>query len=163
MSFLQQLFKSWGFEKREILFAFAKMKLGQDMDGGFLREDLACAITVNNIAKESIGNVIGGGASTYLMYRALRFNPRFKRVAAFKKPIEKTDDILPGDIIISPTGYGNRAKISNGHVGIMGEDGNIMSNNSATGKWEQNYNLVSWYMRWTAQGDYPMRIYRIVY
>jgi hypothetical protein len=45
-------------------------------------------------------------------------------------------------IVLSVTGTGKAGKI--GHTGIMGLHGLIMSNNSSTGKWEQNYTMDAW-------------------
>jgi hypothetical protein len=44
----------------------------------------------------------------------------------------------PGGVIYSPTGA------SHGHVGIMGPDGKIYSNSSATGKFGPSYTPASW-------------------
>src|SRR3954462_12894985 len=57
-----------------------------------------------------------------------------------------------GDIVISPTGYGN-GSMPNGHVGIIGDNGQIMSNNSATGLWDIHFTLASWKARYVDQGD----------
>lgn len=64
-----------------------------------------------------------------------------------------------GDIIISPTGWGS-GQLSNGHVGIVGENSKIYSNSSATGLLTQNYTLVSWKARYVDIGQFPMLYFR---
>ena len=63
---------------------------------------------------------------------------------------------------MSPTGMGTTGKIPNGHVGIVSEDEEIMSNSSATGLWTQNYTLVSWVAKYRTLGGYPIYFYRKV-
>lgn len=60
-----------------------------------------------------------------------------------------------GDVIISPTGWGN-GQLSNGHVGFVGENSKIYSNSSATGLLTQNYTLTSWKARYVDIGGFPM-------
>lgn len=66
---------------------------------------------------------------------------------------------LAGDIILSPTGYGN-GNISNGHIGIVLENGMIASNDSFTSKLSINYNLKSWSERYGVVGGFPITIWR---
>lgn len=40
---------------------------------------------------------------------------------------------LPGDLVIYPTGKGGTKEIPNGHVGVVGERGEVWSNNSKNG------------------------------
>lgn len=79
----------------------------------------------------------------------------------FIKHFQRTTEPLPGDIIISPTGYGMTGIIPNGHVGIMYTGGRIMSNSSATGTFEINYSLDSWGARYGKQGGYPVEFFRV--
>ena len=48
----------------------------------------------------------------------------------------------------------------NGHVGIMGDNGQIMSNNSNNGLWDIHFTLASWKARYVDQGGFPMVYYR---
>lgn len=66
---------------------------------------------------------------------------------------------LPGDIAISPTDHGN-GNMANGHMGVVGKDGVILSNNSYDSKLEVNYNLVSWKARYVDVGGFPMVFFR---
>lgn len=67
---------------------------------------------------------------------------------------------LPGDIILSPTGFGGKNGVANGHTGIVGTGEAIMSNNSSTGKFERNYTLASWKARYADKGGYPVWFFR---
>jgi predicted carbohydrate-binding protein with CBM5 and CBM33 domain len=77
------------------------------------------------------------------------------------KEWERVDLPDKGCVIISPTGYaGPGGILSNGHTGIVGVDGNIMSNDSATGLFTQNYTIESWRKRYVDQGKFPMAFFR---
>ena len=155
MNLLLKLFAAWGIPKRKILAEYAKLSLGKDMNLGAVDPDVACAVALNRIFQESLGFQAGGGSSTYRMYKSLRRNPRFKEM--------KIWEAEAGDIIISPTGFRlRRSTINNGHVGIMGENRKIMSNNSKTGFWDKHYTLNTWYMRYAVKGQYLVIIYRLV-
>lgn len=114
-------------------------------------DSVSCAITVNRIYQKTFGTEIGGGASTYWLYNALLANTGFEMVDIPKE----------GDIVISPTGYaGKGGTIPNGHTGICGKDGLIMSNDSATGLFKQNYTISTWYTRYVEHGHFPMKYFR---
>lgn len=141
-----------GNTNREKLFNTALSCLGTDASPNDVAPDeYGCAETVNEVHKKCFGFPIGGELSTYKMYAVLKSSPLFTKV----------DSPLNGDIIISPTGYGN-GKLSNGHVGIMAFGDKIMSNNSYTGKFEQNYNLATWRARYKDIGNYPVDFFRRV-
>lgn len=116
-------------------------------------DEYGCAETVNDIIYMAFEDYAGGDVSTYRMYLGIKNNPKFLRV---EKPIQ-------GDIILSPTGYGNKSKVSNGHVGIVGYDGDVMSNDSKTGKFKINYTIESWTKRYKNKGEYPIYYYRRVF
>ena len=145
--------------RRDILYHFAKLQIGKDVDNT-VSDEFACAISVNKIVERCLGKPIGGGASTHYMYKALLWSPFWWKVSSFN-PIKNPGDALPGDLVLSPSGYGNSKVIPNGHVGIISTDKKIMSNNSLTGLWEENYTLTTWYMRYVVKGGYPMYVYRI--
>lgn len=125
--------------KRELLHQMALSFCGTDASPNDLAPDeLACAESVDNIHfKLFRDHICVNYLSTYWMYKALKERPDFERIA------EK--DVLPGDIIISPTQGTNI-----GHVGILGENGIIMSNNSfkdsngVKGIFDENYTLAAW-------------------
>lgn len=141
----------------EIIYEEAITCIGKKMSGN--NKELGCAISVNNICERAIGRPIGGGYSTWWLYEELKTNKtRFKEV---KEPMR-------GDIIISPTGYNKfkKPKITNGHTGIIGDlnlknEVEIMSNDSKTGIWKQNYTLKTWKDRWE-KGGYPVDFFRVL-
>lgn len=132
-------------EKRRIVLLVAIDSIGKDVAP--IHDELACAESVNNIVQRATGEPIGGGASTYLLYHALK-----KGHKQILKP-------KAGDIIISPTGYGRRG--THGHVGIMLDNKQIMSNNSKTGLWEQNYTTQKWFENYKIGKGYPIYYYRL--
>ena len=112
-------------------------------------DELGCAETVNAIHKKVFGFEIGGNLSTNRMYKALNKSPLFLRI----------DNPSEGDLVISPTGFGN-GNLPNGHVGIVSKDRMIMSNDSATGLFLENYSLDTWKGRYAVQGGYPVCFFR---
>lgn len=135
---------------REILLNTAISCLGTDASPNDLAPDeLGCAETVNDIHEKAFGFPIGGGLSTAMLYQALLTSPYFSAQEAY----------LPGDVIISPTGYGTGG-LSNGHVGIVGEKDSVMSNSSATGLFTKNYTIQSWKDRYQKIGGFPVRFFR---
>ena len=135
--------------KRLVLYEMARACIGKDM--ALIQNELGCAEAVNGVFEKAFGTPVGGGASTYQMYGVLRKDKRFQRVFS----------PLAGDIIISPTGYGN-GSIKNGHVGIMDEKENIMSNNSLDGLWKVTHTLSSWQEKYGAWGGFPIEFYRVI-
>lgn len=124
----------------------AYANLGRDLSPK--ENELACAETVNALAKMAWGEEVGGLLSTKSMYESLIRDIKYMEIV---KP-------LPGDIIISPTGYGN-GKIPNGHVGIVGKNW-IMSNQSSTSKLEANFTIESWRNYFEKKGGYPVVFFR---
>lgn len=137
-------------DNRLKLLRVAKECLGKDMAP--FNDEFGCAEALNQVFKKAFGRDIGGGASTYYLYQVLLNDKRFEKV-----PLG-----LPGDILCSATGYGNKKKLRNGHVGIVSEAGFIMSNTSANGLWENNYTLETWKRRYKDFGQYPMDYFRVV-
>lgn len=113
-------------------------------------DDLGCADSVSKIIINTFGNIIPGSVSTRILNEQLNKSKHFTRVKDFR----------PGDIIMSPTGSSKGGKISNGHVGIVGENEQIMSNSSSTGLWTQNFTIASWVERYRMAGGYPIICYR---
>lgn len=109
--------------------------------------EFSCAEAVANIVHSVIPNFPND----------ITYTPNLK--AALKKHFEATLDASPGHIILSVTGEGN-GNIKNGHAGIFGKDGLIMSNDSADGKWRENYNIDSWVLRFRTLGKYPIYFFR---
>lgn len=138
--------------KRELLYQTAVESLGKDASPNDAAPDeYGCAETVNAIHKKAFGDPIGGDVSTLRMYKCLQTRFDFKQV----------QDPQRGDIIISPTGSGGTKEVPNGHVGIMADNGVIMSNSSANGLFLKNYTLASWRNRYEKAG-YPVLFFRKV-
>ncbi len=123
-------------ERREKLYATAFSFLGIDASPRDIApDDFGCAESLNEVYKAAFGHPIGGDISTTRLYAALMAS----------KELLEVDSPLPGDIIISPTGFVKRVPV--GHVGIVGK-WQIMSNNSVTGKWDVYYTQQSWRARY---------------
>lgn len=149
---LEQRNKDMNKPARVHLYETALSFLGKDASPNDIAPDeLGCAETVNAIYRRAFGIEIGGDVSTYRMYRALDVHPNFERV----------DSVAEGDIIISPTGYGN-GRMKNGHVGVLGIDGKIMSNDSNTGKFVENFTVGRWNQHYGMKGGYPLAFFRVV-
>lgn len=119
----------------------AKECLGRDMSAKF--NEYGCAEACNAVFKLATGREIGGDVSTYRMYQSLLTDKDFKQV----------NEPEAGDLIIAPTGYGQ----GSGHVGIVGENNKIMSNNSYNSLWEENYTLFTWKIKYKS---FPILFYR---
>jgi hypothetical protein len=132
------------------LLAAAKAALGTDASPNDLAPDeLGCAETVSTL----IGQVLPGFpviTGTWTLWQRLLSDDRFVLVMTPE----------PGDIVISPTGTGN-GRMS-GHVGIVGEYGRIMSNDSRDGTFDQNYDLETWRQRYGINGGFPIHYYRLI-
>lgn len=134
---------------RLLLLQTAKSMIGKDASPADLAPDeYGCAETACDVMNDA-GVGIPVILSTYQLYQAMLGRPDFV----------KTDQPLPGDLIISPTGYGSGA-LPNGHVGFVGDNGVVMSNSSADGTFKQNYTLDTWKARYQGLGGYPIFYFR---
>lgn len=134
---------------RNTIYQIAVAYLGTDVTPeDIVPDEYDCADTVCVLLKKA-GFGIGNFPLTTDMFKVLSRSPKWFRAYS----------PLAGDIIISPTGWGNGA-ISNGHVGIMGIDGKIMSNTSSTGIFRENYTLISWNKRYKDLGGFPVVFFR---
>lgn len=134
----------------EQLYALAYSSIGTDTSPLDLAPDaLGCAESVSTMLSKLFPpfQVILG---TYGLFLALQGAPEFVEVTS---PIR-------GDIIVSPTGLGGQNGITNGHVGIVGNNNLVMSNNSTTGLWDVHYTLDSWRQRYQVLGGYPVKFFR---
>lgn len=126
--------------------------LGTDASpNDYAPDELGCAETINNIVFKAFGDYAGGDLSTYRMYHSIKNNKKFLRVF---KP-------LYGDIVLSPTGFGNGKIV--GHVGIVSFGDNILANDSRTGKFMNTYTRESWYNRYSGEGQMPVYFYRRIW
>lgn len=107
-----------------------------------------CAEAVSAVlAKAGFAGLPAQGiAGTAALYGFMAGSPRFQ-LTQFPKQ---------GDIIISPTGYGN-GRIE-GHTGIVAQYG-ILSNDSASGLWKETWAMDSWNSYYGASGGLPVLYY----
>lgn len=142
---------------REKLYETAVACLGTDASPNDAAPDeLGCAETVNEIYYKAFGEYIETpGLSTTKLFAAM-----LDRADKFVRVTEPE----AGNIIISPTGFSKIADtpIKNGHVGIFGKEGKIMSNSSATGKFIENFTIDSWVERYKRKGGYPIYYFKRV-
>lgn len=141
--------------KRILLHLTAKTFIGTDASPNDIAPDeYGCAETLNEIHRAAFGDYISSRniLSTYWMYADLKKRSDFVSVNV----------PTPGDIIISPTGYGGYGGITNGHVGVVTDGGWVLSNDSFKGTWEKNYTLETWRDRYERRGGYPVRFFRKV-
>ena len=92
-------------------------------------DEFGCSESVSNIIHNVFSSFEGSIISTAALAQCLDADKRFERVTI----------PLPGCVIVSP-----RTPAITGHAGISTTAGKIISNNSATGKMEINYNWDSW-------------------
>lgn len=135
-------------QNSKLLYEVSKECLGRKMVPSGYDPILGCAISLNKVHEKAFGSQIGGDSSTALLWAKLRTRSDF----------EEVPECLPGDILISPTGTGT-GSIQHGHVGIVGNN-RIMSNDSDTGLWAQDFTLASWKKYFVDRGGYPMLFYR---
>lgn len=137
----------------EHLYNTARLFLGFDASpDNKVDNEVACAESVNHIFRKAFGKEIGGGASTAGVYQIMKYSDDFDKI--WEEPVR-------GDIIISPTGYGD-GRIANGHIGIMSDNEHIMSNTSANGLWEENLTISVWAKYYRGKGGYPILFYRVL-
>lgn len=138
-------------KSREKLHNIALTLLGIDVTPeDYVSDEYACAETVCAVLRAS-GFDIDTFPFTTDLYNHLLNSRSFIQV----------QNPLRGDIIISPTGYGNGV-IPNGHVGIFTNGSIIMSNNSYNGLFEKNYSIQKWIERYQDRGGYPIYYFRII-
>lgn len=130
---------------------FLKANVGKDFNDSY--DSLGCAQNVNNILKIVLGYVAGGGPSTAQMKIALLENPNFKEVSK--------NEARAGDIVLSATGTGN-GRIAHGHVGFLGENGIIYSNNSAKDMLDNHLTASDWKNYFVLKGGFEVKYFRAI-
>ncbi len=133
-------------EKSKKLYEVTKAHVGQDLSP--TQDKFGCAETVYTLLRLAFGDT-WKTLSTKHSFEHMVESPYYAKVLS----------PLAGDIIVSPTGYGN-GNISNGHMGIVLESGLIASNNSENSRLEINYNLASWKQRYGVVGGFPITYFR---
>lgn len=139
----------------EQLFDVAMTYTGKDVTPkDEVPDDVACAETVDTLYYKTFGEYISGGISvstTVLKNEMLFTSSKFQRVPSFEKYA----------ILVYPTGEGN-GRLANGHIFICGDSGKLYSNTSATGKFEQNYNLFTAKYRYETIGGFKPFYFRLI-
>lgn len=113
-------------------------------------DELGCAETVSELINLVTPFPIITG--TWTLADNLKKNKKFIQI---KNP-------KVGAVIISPTGEGGTKEIPNGHTGIVGHNNKIMSNDSRTGTFEENYTVSSWEERYKKRGKYPVYYFELI-
>ncbi|MFN3658162.1 MAG: hypothetical protein ACK4UO_12975 [Pseudolabrys sp.] len=136
----------------ERILATAELHIGKDASPNDLAPDeLGCAETLSNILHEALPDFPANILSTAILYQTLRVHPNFKRV----------DNPEAGDIVISPTGYQpTSSTVTNGHCGVVARENRILSNDSKTGKFLDNYSIEAWAKYYGLKGGYPVYFFR---
>ena len=132
------------------LLTLAKENLGKDVSPKDLVSDnFGCAESLSTLIKQIIPTfpVVTG---TWTLYDLLRTHKGF----------EKVTEPEPGDIILCVTGMG-KGTIANGHAGVVSNNGFIMSNDSQTGLWKENFTPTTWKHRYVFLAKYPIFYYRL--
>lgn len=134
------------------LYGYALQFLGSDASPkDEAPDEVGCADTASYIIIGALGPVIKHTLSTQDLYQQLSKSKSFVKVTTFS----------PGCIVISPTAIGKQpGKLTNGHVGIVGENNEILSNSSANGLLTQNYTVDSWVARYRDLGKYPIYVFK---
>lgn len=100
-------------------------------------DEVGCSESISNIIHEAFPDFPAELLATDVLNRLLKNSNRFKAELELSR----------GAIIISP-----RTATKNGHVGICGDNGLIMSSNSKTGLFDANYNWDTWIKTFGAKG-----------
>lgn len=132
------------------LYNLAKASLGADI--AKQENELGCAEAVSGLLNHAYGDVPAEVLSTTVLNAILRTHPKFREVAGMS-PGER------GDVIMCATGEG-RDMSDHGHVGVIATYG-IMSNDSRTGLFKENYTISSWQSVFVPRG-FPIHVYRRV-
>lgn len=138
--------------KAEILYQTGVQSLGKDMSPADRAPDsLACMESVDGVWLEAFGKHLltpDNRLSTELGYRAMLKDPRLVEIS------------IPevGCIVISPTGYSSNGS-QHGHTGIWGKF-DVMSNDSNTGLWTDNYTHEAWYNVFQKKLGFPVYFFR---
>lgn len=145
--------------KEKEIYTQVKLNLGVHLTlNNAIPAEVGCAEAVSKILSLAGISVPSGGiAGTASLYEWLLTNPAFQKVSNAEQ----------GAIIISPTGMGNGS--IEGHTGIIGgfgiqfpNDWGICSNDSATGKFLETWNLSRWEAYYEQAGGLPIYFFRAI-
>lgn len=131
----------------------ALASLHKDMSPNDLAPDsLACMESVDGVYTATFGEHLlsmPARLSTQAAYEAMLRDPRLEAII----------DPIPGDIVISPTGHSTKGA-QHGHTGCWGKN-DVLSNDSNTGLWSDNYTHEAWYSVFNKTLGFPVYFFRI--
>lgn len=140
---------------REHLYDIAYASRGKDMSPlDKAPDNLACMESLDGVYFAAFGEHLLSPAnrlSTNLGYKSMLKDPRLELI--------DNADALPGDMVISPTGY-SKKNAKHGHCGIRGKTA-YMSNDSNTSLWTANYNLSNWELVFHKTLGFPVIHFRV--
>jgi hypothetical protein len=118
--------------------------------------NLACAWAVNFVVKDGIGQEVGGGLSTAVM---------FEKLAAGRGKEVDLSIARPGSLVISPTEFRPDGSRNTGHVGILGAGAGdqrpIYSNSSNDALWKSNFTVGKWNSYYKVRKGLKVRTYSV--
>lgn len=112
-------------------------------------DEYACVHSLTTILKKLLPD-----------FPVMTYTPTFLEALKKDNRFKVTSEFREGNIIISPTLSGNGTVV--GHTGIIGKNGKIMSNSSATGLWTDKFDLISWVERYNRGGKLSLYIFEPV-
>lgn len=140
---------------REHLYDTAYASRGKDMSPlDKAPDNLACMESLDGVYFAAFGEHLLSPAnrlSTNLGYKSMLKDSRLELI--------DNADALPGDMVISPTGY-SKKNAKHGHCGIRGKTA-YMSNDSNTSLWTANYNLANWKLVFEDTLGFPIYHFRV--
>lgn len=112
-------------------------------------DEYACVHSLTTIVKNMLPD-----------FPVMTYTPTFLEYIKGDKRFKPTTEFKTGNILISPTETGNGSIV--GHTGIIGKEGKILSNSSATGLWTDKYDSVSWIERYSRKGGLSIHLFEII-
>lgn len=138
--------------KAEQLAQLAESKIGVDFtNNNLVPKEVSCSFAVTTLVNQ-IDKRVAIQPGTTIFWSFMDESELFERIWEPER----------GCIIISPTGTNTRPEtMPHGHVGIYLDTNRIVSNDSASGLWIENYSRESWRKRYHYDGGYPVKLYRL--
>lgn len=130
-----------------------KELLGTDFTNDqIVPDEVSCAYAVTTLLNK-IDPTVPIEVATYNLNLYFRNSGKFERIYAPEA----------GCFVICPTGTNTRPDIIyNGHVGVYIDDYHIVSNDSPSGLFIQNYDTDKWRKRYVDRGGFEVFLYRKV-
>ncbi len=141
-------------ENKKKLYDAAVSFLGKDASPRDIADDeYGCAESVNEVYKTAFGKYISPSniLSTRVLYETMLISPIFR----------STETPQEGTIIVSPTGYSKKGA-KNGHVGICGKNGIVISNDSKSGLFLEYYTIASWRLYYEKKLGFPVYFFNCI-